>query len=110
MEQRAKSAKVLGKNTHLARRMAKKEILSVYHLDSVPLSENESLANYGIQLAFFSVVNPVIAEEIYREKVASQWTDEGFWGDRYNYYDQNWVWFGIALYVNNPKSPGSLRN
>jgi len=27
--------------------------------------------------------------------------DEGYWGDKNNYYDQNWAWFATALYTNN---------
>jgi endo-1,4-beta-D-glucanase Y len=25
-------------------------------------------------------------------------TEFGFWGDKHNYYDQNWVWFGAGLF------------
>jgi len=79
----------------------KQKIFSGYFHDGQPTDNTESLSHYGTQLAFFSVIDPNIAEQIYKQKILTQWNKEGFWGDTNNYYDQNWVWFGTALYTNN---------
>lgn len=79
----------------------KQKIFISYSHDGKPTEENESLAHYGTQIAFFSVVNPDIAEQVYKQKILSQWNKDGFWGDKNNYYDQNWVWLGTALYSGN---------
>lgn len=79
----------------------KQKIFISYSHNGRTTEEAESLAHYGTQVAFFSVVNPDIAEQIYKQKILSRWNKEGFWGDINNYYDQNWVWFGTALYTNN---------
>ena len=79
----------------------KQKIFTNYSHDGKSADNSESLAHYGIQVAFFSVVNHDIANQIYKQKILTQWNNEGYWGDKNNYYDQNWVWFGTALYSNN---------
>jgi endoglucanase len=79
----------------------KQKIFISYSHEGKVTEDRESLAHYGTQVAFFSVVNPYIAEQIYKQKILSQWNKDGFWGDKNNYYDQNWVWFGTALYTDN---------
>jgi len=88
----------------------KQKIFTSYSHNGRTTEETESLAHYGTQVAFFSVVNPDIAEQIYKQKILSQWNKEGFWGDSNNYYDQNWVWFGTALYTNNLPNLWSSRD
>lgn len=78
----------------------KQKIYVNYTHDGKPIAETESLAHYGTQLAFFSIINSPIADQIYNQKVLSQWNKEGYWGNKDNYYDQNWAWFGTALYKN----------
>ncbi len=67
-------------------------------------SNAESLAQYGSLLAYFTVVDKKIAGAIYEDKILKQYTIENgisYWGDKNNYYTQNWVWLGIALYSGN---------
>lgn len=79
----------------------KQKIYVNYSHDGTPLQDTESLAHYGTQLAFFSITNPDVANQIYTQKILSQWNNDGYWGDKNNYYDQNWIWFGAALYTDN---------
>ncbi|MBU3979078.1 hypothetical protein KJ980_08310 [Patescibacteria group bacterium] len=79
----------------------KQKIYSTYTHDGKMVNNEESLSHYGTQLAFFTITDKKIADEIYKKKILSQWNKEGYWGDKNNYYDQNWVWFGTALYTNN---------
>lgn len=77
------------------------KIYASYSHDGTPLQNTESLAHYGTQLALFAIINPDVADQIYKQKVLSQWGKDGYWGDKNNYYDQNWAWFGTALYTDN---------
>lgn len=79
----------------------KQKIFISYSRDGKAVESAESLAHYGTQLALFSIIDPYVADQIYKQKVLSQWNKDGYWGDKNNFYDQNWVWFGIALYKNN---------
>ncbi len=77
------------------------KIYASYSHNGTPSQNTESLAHYGTQLAFFSITNPDVANQIYTQKILSQWNKNGYWGDQNNYYDQNWAWFGTALYSGN---------
>lgn len=37
----------------------------------------------------------------YEDRFKPQYDMAGFWGEKTNYYGQNWVWFGTALYSKN---------
>jgi len=78
-----------------------KSMYASYTHDGKALANSESLAHYGSQLSQFAITNKDIAEQIYKEKIYAQWNEGGFWSDKNNYYDQNWAWFGTALYTNN---------
>lgn len=76
-------------------------IYASYTTDGRPISQTESLANYANLLAFFSFVKPEFADEVLNQKIMHVYSESGkqyYWGDRTNYYDQNWVWFGLGLY------------
>ncbi len=80
---------------------AKGKIYATYTHNGEPIFTDESLSSYGTQLAYFSITNPDIANQIYKQKILSQWNKDGYWGKKDNYYDQNWAWFGTAFYTNN---------
>ena len=53
-------------------------------------------------LAAGSLLKEYETDEWYKEMIEKRYNSEnGFWGDRNNYYDQNWAWFATALYSNN---------
>lgn len=59
----------------------------------------ESPAMYATALGYFSVVNKNLANKIYEEKVIALYSnDTNSFRKDLPYYDQNWLWFGTALY------------
>lgn len=80
------------------------KINTAYTHDGKSTDGGESLAQYSTQLAYFTLVDKKIADAIYDSKILSDYRHDknGFyWGDKNNYYNQNWVWFGTAFYTNN---------
>ena len=69
----------------------------------------EDLAIYGGTLGNFLITEPALADQVVQTKLLPAYqtvrdndpthTFIG-WGDSDNYYNQNWVWFGLALYSN----------
>ena len=48
-----------------------------------------------------NVYNSNLSTQLLENKITSQWNSPGYWGNKNDYYDQNWVWFGTALATNN---------
>lgn len=81
-----------------------KILFAQYSSSGQPITGNESLSHYANQLAFLKIIEPQLADEIYNQKIKPAYKSldrRYFWGDRDNYYDQNWVWFGLAFYTDN---------
>jgi len=77
----------------------KGKISSVYSHDGSDISNTESPAVYGGIIGYFKVSDPVNAEEIYDKKLKFLYShDSAEWKSELGYYDDNWAWFGIALY------------
>jgi endoglucanase len=56
---------------------------------------------YGATIGYFMVSDPKAAKDIYAKKLAYLWdADKNAWKETLSYYDDNWAWFGIALYNN----------
>ena len=74
--------------------------------DGISRPHGDSDAVYGAVLPAIAIINNKIAEEIYYNKINSEYA-KGFWGNPRDYYAQNIIWFGIALFYNidNKKSP-----
>lgn len=62
-----------------------------------PISDYEYLGLYGALLPGWGLSAPQDAERLYTQDIAAQW-ERGRWGDPDDYYSQNWVWFGLALW------------
>ncbi len=81
-----------------------KRVYASYTHDGKNIGKAESLIQYSTQLAYFKVVDPKIANSIFVSKINPDQHDFQtliYWGDKNNYYTQNWIWFGIALYSGN---------
>jgi endo-1,4-beta-D-glucanase Y len=55
---------------------------------------------YGGDIGSFLTTDPPAAASVFREKLLVSFHRAGgaaYWGDRWSYYQQNWVWFGVAL-------------
>lgn len=78
------------------------KIFAAYNQEGVPVGANESLASYGAQLASMSLIDKMIAKEIFEKKIATinNWENVIF-------YDLSWLWFGLRFYadeLNNGKN------
>jgi endoglucanase len=86
------------------RRVWQKEgaISSVYSHDGLPVVAREEAVIYGGLIGNMLVAEPVLAEQLYRQKLAAHFTEKdgrAYWDDPRAYYTQNWLWFGVALYA-----------
>lgn len=77
----------------------KSRLDAVYAHDGSVVGNYEKLSFYGGNIGYFIVMQPDQAKEVYRQKLKSVYdpTNER-WNQNVGYYDDNWAWFGIALY------------
>ncbi|MBN2057242.1 MAG: hypothetical protein JW782_00380 [Candidatus Saganbacteria bacterium] len=72
--------------------------------------DHEQLAMYGGYLPFFYYGGRTAEAQSIIEHLEDQYHSGGYWGnDRYNYYDQNWVWFGLLLVNGHERSEGLIQ-
>ena len=72
---------------------------SIYAHDGSVVSNDEVAESYGTALAYFDVVEPDLAKEVYDEKIKTLYDQNtNAWDQPITYYAANWVWFGIALH------------
>jgi len=74
-------------------------IYSEYSHDGTVLEKTESMAMYGGSLGALMAIDTNRAREVYERKLISRYNpDTKWWKGEVSYYDNNWAWFGIALY------------
>jgi endo-1,4-beta-D-glucanase Y/4-amino-4-deoxy-L-arabinose transferase-like glycosyltransferase len=73
---------------------------ALYELGGQEKAPYNSLSTDVAALSIFSITNRPLAKQIY-EKFFDQKLNrgEGYWNNAKDYYDQNWGWFGSALYA-----------
>ena len=64
--------------------------------DGIPREDSPYLGQYGSLLPALASTAPAEAELMYQRAISPSWK-AGAWGDGSDYYQQNWVWFGLAL-------------
>ncbi len=83
---------------------------AVYDHFGKVVTPGEDLSIYAGTLGNFIVTDPALAQTLVNTKLLPAYKkidDNDFarafsgWGDTQNYYNQNWVWFGLALYSDN---------
>lgn len=81
------------------------KLIAEYDFVGKPVQNYEDLGVYAGNLANFLITDPAQAEAIVKSKLLPAFKQEtqgdrrlAGWGDLTNYYSQNWVWFGLALY------------
>jgi endoglucanase len=75
-------------------------LVASYDRDGTPAADYEAPAMYGGAMGFFTVVRPDLAEQVYTEELLPLHdADTGDLTGSLGYYDSNWVWFGMALYL-----------
>lgn len=79
--------------------MTREAIYDIYAHDGRILDFNEVPAMYGGILGAMMAIDPNEAKDIYEKKLISLYNpDSNSWKAILGYYDDNWAWFGIALY------------
>jgi hypothetical protein len=71
-----------------------------YHHDGIPVSNQQDPTIYAGDVGNFVVTDPRQARAIVSRKLLPVLHKSGgvwYWGQRDNYYEQNWAWFGLAL-------------
>lgn len=78
---------------------SQKQLTAVYDHEGNPITDYESPSMYASSLAYFFIMEPAIAQEMYENKILTLYnTDTNELNQALTYYDQNWLWFSIALY------------
>jgi len=80
---------------------SKGSLAAIYTHDGLTAenADYESSAMYGGTIGYFMVADPVLAPIVYERKLESLFNpDNNTWQGYLSYYDDNWAWFGIALY------------
>lgn len=79
----------------------KGRLYTSYEHDGSPVVKNQTAAFYGGTLGYFLVTDPGYARSIYNNKLQVLFSpDSNTWKVKLGYYDDNWAWFGVALYNN----------
>lgn len=77
------------------------EIPAQHAHNGTVISPTESPAVYGGTLGYWIVTDPARAKEVYLSKLQILYNpDTEQWKKPLGYYEDNWVWFGMALYHN----------
>lgn len=77
------------------------KLLAIYHHDGKPAATYESIALYGGTLSYFQYQHPTTAKTMLANKLAPLYDAKtGQLKQPLSYYDNNWAWFGVALYNN----------
>jgi len=77
----------------------RKRIAAIYSLEGIPTVSYESIATLAGPMAAFLNSDIDMANTLYQDRIEKAYNTLGYWGDKSNYYDQNWVWFTTALYA-----------
>jgi endoglucanase len=79
----------------------KHQLAAQYLHDGTAIQPGEDPTLYGGDIGAFIVAAPTDALHIVQGKLLATYTNQkgvSYWGQRMSYYEQNWVWFGLALY------------
>lgn len=69
--------------------------------DGQPLSSSEEPVMYATSLGYFLLAHPNLAQKIYQDKIIKLYSNAtNSFNSNLPYYQQNWLWFGSALYNN----------
>ncbi len=78
---------------------SQKRFAAEYSVNGKTEANFSSISTETGPLAVMYVNNIKFADELYQELIEKKYNKvEGYWGEKSNYYDQNWAWFITALY------------
>lgn len=74
-------------------------IASIYAHDGTAVTANEDAAIYGGVIGYFMLADTADTADVYNRKLLFLYNPgANAWKIPLSYYDDNWAWFGIALY------------
>lgn len=78
------------------------QLVASYSHSGKPLVQYSSFAMYGGTLNYFAALYPSEAEQVFTSDLYDPLFNpvSGDLRQTVNYYDNNWVWFGVQLYAN----------
>jgi len=97
-EPRAKA--YLDGSAFLRRQWQRKGMLSAYTHTGAVVGEPDAPLFYGADIGDFVVSDPTAARAITTRKLLPLFHQQdgvAYWDQRYSYYEQNWIWFGVAM-------------
>jgi endoglucanase len=96
-----RALQVLNKHKTLSEDWQKRgRLASVYGHNGKIVTDDSVPAQYGASLGYYILTNPAQAKEIYDRKLLTNYDpDVQGWKKELSYYDDNWAWFGMALYL-----------
>jgi endoglucanase len=99
-EPRAKET--LEKMSYFSKQWEEQGVLySTYSHSGQALTQDEVAETYGTAMAYFDVVNPAQASEVYDQKIKTLYNQNtNGWKEPLTYYASNWFWFGVGLHEN----------
>jgi endoglucanase len=75
---------------------------SVWAHDGKPMSKVENPVMYATALSVFAQTDKEMARRLYEEKIINLYAlDRSNFREDLPYYEQNWLWFGVALFNQN---------
>jgi endoglucanase len=75
-------------------------LVAAYDRDGAPAADRESPAVYGGAMGYFDTVRPDLADEVYADELLPLYdADSGDMAEQLSNDDANWVWFGMALHL-----------
>ncbi|ADB73036.1 glycosyl hydrolase family 8 [Geodermatophilus obscurus] len=75
-------------------------LVAAYDRDGTPAVDRESPAVYGGAMGYFDTVRPDLADEVYADELLPLYdADSGDMAEQLSNDDANWVWFGMALHL-----------
>jgi endoglucanase len=76
-----------------------KALYSNYSHDGIVVQTHEAPSLYGGAIGYFMVTDHEHLKDVYEQKLKVLYNPDTFsWKQPLSYYDDNWAWFGIALY------------
>lgn len=76
-----------------------KKLVGIYSHDGKVVRELENPVMYATAIGFLDQTNQSSSKKIYQEKILSLYSnDTDSFNSNLPYYEQNWLWFGAALY------------
>lgn len=75
-------------------------LVAAHERDGTPVADSEAPAVYGGAMGYFDTVRPDLADEVYTDALLPLYDpDTGDLAQELSYHDSTWVWFGMALHL-----------